>query len=64
MVCCSVCDSNIAFLGYQEQKTFFSSHLSGLRSVLRGNLVGWFEPEILLFRHGNKKLEIQGTSRK
>jgi hypothetical protein len=27
-VCCTVCDSNKAFLGYREQKIFFSSHLS------------------------------------
>ena len=48
MICCTVCDSNTAFHGYQEQKTFFSSHPLSLRNALRDNLVEWFEPETFL----------------
>lgn len=40
-----VCDNNTASLDYQEQKTFFSNHLSNLRNALINILVEWFEPE-------------------
>lgn len=46
MVCCFVFDNSTTSLGYQEQKTFSSSHLSSLTNVLKDNLVEWFEPEI------------------
>lgn len=49
MVCSIACDSNTAFLGYQERKTFSSSHLSSSRSALKGNLVELFEPDITYF---------------
>ena len=42
-----VCDSNTASLDYQEQKTFFSSHPSSWRIVLKDNLVESSEPENL-----------------
>lgn len=48
MICCTACDSNTAFPGYQEQKIFFSSHPLSLRTALRDNLVEWFEPEIFV----------------
>lgn len=48
MVYCFVYDNNTTFLGYQEQKTFSSSHLSNLRNAQKDNLVEWFEPVILI----------------
>lgn len=41
-----VCDSSTTFLDYQEQNTFFSSHLLNWRIVLKDILVEWFEPKL------------------
>ena len=41
------CDSSTTFLDCQQQNTFFSSHLSNWRTVLKDILVEWFEPKIL-----------------
>ena len=48
MACLTACGSSITFLDYQEQKIFFSNHLSSLRNALKGNLVELFGPKNLV----------------
>lgn len=54
MICYTASDNNTAIPGYQEQKIFFSNHLSSLKNALRDNLVEWFEPKLWFNKKINK----------